>query len=136
MADLQSFMSDLLIQCNASSIVVASDNARIPRQQQATPSEDYKATTRWESVEAIPPALGPPVRKTSNGDTCYSARGSPFSPRSRKTSPPADSSGLNIPSTILSSSSKRKNNQSLPKMPIRQELHGGYRKLNFLHKHL
>jgi hypothetical protein len=75
---LQSFMSDLLSQYyeDCLSIYVVSDNARIQQQQQQpAPSApvsprhlDYKGTTRWDSVNAFPRALGPPVRQISDGD--------------------------------------------------------------------
>ena len=75
MAHLQAFMSDLLSQCDRSSIYVVSDNARIPQQQAAplgpvSPPRlvDHKRTTRWGSVEAIPTAMSPPVRQKSDGN--------------------------------------------------------------------
>jgi hypothetical protein len=86
MAPLQSFMSYFLSQCHCSSIYIVSDNARIPQQQQqqqAAPSGpvsprhfDYKGTTRWDSVEVMPPGLSPPVRQTSDDDPVYPARAS------------------------------------------------------------
>jgi hypothetical protein len=85
MAHLQSFMSDFLSQYDCSSIYVVSDNARIPQQQEASPSGpvsprhlDCKPTTRWDSVEAAPRFLVPPVRQISDGG------GDAFSKLSRK----------------------------------------------------
>lgn len=84
MAHLQAFMSDLISRYECSSIYVVSDNARrIPQQQAASSQQrgaaaplgpvsprfvDYKRTTRWGSVEAIPTAMSPPVRQNSDGN--------------------------------------------------------------------
>jgi hypothetical protein len=124
MSQLQSFMSDLLSQCDCSSIDVVTDNARIPLQQPRPPQApqapsgpvssprhfDYKGTTRWESghrVEAFsPPALGPPVRQRRDDDPVYPKRESAFSQRV----------GGRASSALL----LNRDHNSLPKIPIRR----------------